>query len=167
MQDHDLRVVGGVHIGYEGIHIGPSRHYLNTLTLLAALRPQQRGVDLLSDALLGGPEPGLKAPRPGAKLALEGLGFLLTLLKDRRAEALRATREVIVERPHLAQLSLEQARKLIAEGTVRDGMIPKVECCMGAAEGGVDRAHIIDGRIRHAILLEIFTDGGVGTLIAR
>jgi acetylglutamate kinase len=67
----------------------------------------------------------------------------------------------------IPQLSVEQAQKLIAEGTIRDGMIPKVECCLGAVAGGVERAHIIDGRIRHAILLEIFTDGGVGTLITR
>ncbi len=65
------------------------------------------------------------------------------------------------------QLSLEQAKKLISEGTIRDGMIPKVDCCMSAVEGGVERAHIVDGRTRHAILLEIFTDGGVGTLITR
>lgn len=67
----------------------------------------------------------------------------------------------------LRQLPSESARKLIAEGTIRGGMIPKVECCLAAVDGGVERAHVIDGRIRHAILLEIFTDGGVGTLIAR
>jgi acetylglutamate kinase len=67
----------------------------------------------------------------------------------------------------LRQLPAESARKLIAEGTIRGGMIPKVECCLAAVDGGVERAHVIDGRIRHAILLEIFTDGGVGTLIAR
>jgi acetylglutamate kinase len=67
----------------------------------------------------------------------------------------------------VGQLSVDEAHKLIDEGTIRDGMIPKVECCVSAVEGGVERAHVVDGRIRHAILLEIFTDGGVGTLIAR
>jgi acetylglutamate kinase len=71
------------------------------------------------------------------------------------------------DRKLVRQLSADDARKLIAEGTVREGMIPKLECCIRAAEAGVERVHIIDGRIRHAILLEIFTDGGVGTLIAR
>ncbi|MBW2234613.1 MAG: acetylglutamate kinase [Deltaproteobacteria bacterium] len=71
------------------------------------------------------------------------------------------------DRKLLRQLSADDARKLIAEGTVSEGMIPKVECCIRAAEAGVERVHIVDGRIRHAILLEIFTDGGVGTLIAR
>jgi acetylglutamate kinase len=66
----------------------------------------------------------------------------------------------------IRQLSVEEARKLIAEGSIRAGMIPKVECCIDALSGGVSRTHIIDGRIVHAILLEIFTDGGVGTLLS-
>jgi acetylglutamate kinase len=64
------------------------------------------------------------------------------------------------------QLSIEEARKLIAEGTIREGMIPKIECCIDALTAGVSRTHVIDGRVPHAILLEIFTDGGIGTLIA-
>ena len=67
----------------------------------------------------------------------------------------------------IGQLSCAEARKLIQEGTIREGMIPKVECCIAAVEGGVARAHIVDGRVLHAVLLEIFTDGGVGTLITR
>jgi acetylglutamate kinase len=63
------------------------------------------------------------------------------------------------------QLSVEQVRKLIREGTIQGGMIPKVECCIEALSGGVSRAHIIDGRMLHAVLLEVFTDGGVGTLM--
>jgi acetylglutamate kinase len=63
------------------------------------------------------------------------------------------------------QLSVSDARKLIGEGVIRDGMIPKVECCIGALENGVGRTHVVDGRMLHAILLEMFTDGGVGTLI--
>jgi len=62
-------------------------------------------------------------------------------------------------------LGTEEASKQIAEGTIAGGMIPKVECCIAALEAGVASAHIIDGRIEHALLLEIFTDGGVGTLI--
>jgi acetylglutamate kinase len=66
----------------------------------------------------------------------------------------------------IRQLSVEEARKLVSEGAVREGMIPKVECCIDALSGGVARTHIVDGRIVHAILLEILTDGGVGTLVA-
>lgn len=66
----------------------------------------------------------------------------------------------------LPQLTVEETRKLIDEGAIRGGMIPKVNCCIDALEGGVSRTHIVDGRIRHAILLEMFTDeGGAGTLL--
>lgn len=66
----------------------------------------------------------------------------------------------------VSQLSVEEARKHIAEGTIREGMIPKVECCIRALAAGVSRTHIIDGRVLHAVLLEIFTDdAGVGTLL--
>jgi acetylglutamate kinase len=67
----------------------------------------------------------------------------------------------------LTRLGAEEARKAIAEGAIRGGMIPKVECCIAALDAGVASAHIVDGRIEHALLLEIFTDSGVGTLITR
>jgi acetylglutamate kinase len=65
------------------------------------------------------------------------------------------------------QLSAAEARKHIEEGTIREGMIPKVGCCIETLEAGVGSTHIVDGRMLHAILLEIFTDTGVGTLIGR
>jgi len=61
-------------------------------------------------------------------------------------------------------LSSEEARAWIADGTIAGGMIPKVNCCLDAVEHGVGRAHIIDGRVPHALLLELFTDEGVGTV---
>jgi acetylglutamate kinase len=67
----------------------------------------------------------------------------------------------------IRQLDVQEARKRMNEGSIRGGMIPKVECCITALESGVANAHIVDGRIVHALLLEIFTDGGVGTLLAR
>ena len=67
----------------------------------------------------------------------------------------------------ISRLTREEVRKLLAEGAIQGGMIPKVECCLDALAGGVDRTHIIDGRILHAVLLEVFTDVGVGTLIMR
>ncbi len=63
----------------------------------------------------------------------------------------------------LSTLKVNQARKMINEGVVAAGMIPKVECCIDALEGGVGKTHIIDGRVKHAVLLEIFTQAGVGT----
>ncbi|HEY8515215.1 MAG TPA: acetylglutamate kinase [Candidatus Binatia bacterium] len=64
-------------------------------------------------------------------------------------------------------LSTSEARRLIAEGVVNKGMIPKVECCLEALRGGVKKVHVIDGRVRHAVLLELFTDQGVGTEVRR
>ncbi len=63
------------------------------------------------------------------------------------------------------RLSADEARAAIADGSVSGGMIPKLECCIEAMAHGVNSAHVIDGRISHALLLEIFTDGGVGTLV--
>ena len=65
----------------------------------------------------------------------------------------------------LTGLSPTQATKLINNKTLKDGMLPKVQCAIEAVKGGVTGAHIIDGRVEHAVLLEIFTDKGVGTLI--
>jgi acetylglutamate kinase len=72
-----------------------------------------------------------------------------------------------VEGRVVSRLGAEEARKLIEVGTIREGMIPKVRCCIEALEGGVSSATVLDGRVLHAVLLEIFTDGGVGTLITR
>jgi acetylglutamate kinase len=62
-------------------------------------------------------------------------------------------------------MSDKDARKLIEQGVVEGGMFPKVKCCLKALKGGVRKAHIIDGRLKHAILLEVFTDEGIGTEI--
>lgn len=67
----------------------------------------------------------------------------------------------------LTGLSVRQVAKLIADKTLQGGMLPKVECALNAVKGGVNSAHIIDGRVEHAVLLEIFTDEGVGTLITK
>ena len=67
----------------------------------------------------------------------------------------------------LSTLKENQARKMIQEGVVGSGMIPKVECCINALKGGVEKTHIIDGRVKHAVLLEIFTKEGVGTEVVR
>lgn len=66
----------------------------------------------------------------------------------------------------LTGLSTAQVDELIADGTIYGGMLPKIQCALDAVKGGVTSAHIIDGRVPHAVLLEIFTDQGVGTLIS-
>jgi acetylglutamate kinase len=65
------------------------------------------------------------------------------------------------------QMTEGEVRRAIASGIVKGGMIPKLECAVHAMERGVIAAHIIDGRVPHALLLEIFTDGGVGTKLVR
>jgi len=67
----------------------------------------------------------------------------------------------------IKELSLKDARKLIADGTISGGMIPKVETCIEAIEAGVEGVVILDGKVHHAVLLELFTDHGAGTLITR
>jgi acetylglutamate kinase len=62
-------------------------------------------------------------------------------------------------------LTHQQAQEFIASGEISGGMIPKVTCCLDALSKGVGKTHIIDGRVEHAALLEIFTDAGIGTEI--
>jgi len=65
----------------------------------------------------------------------------------------------------LTGLNASRVDELIEDGTIHGGMLPKIRCALEAVESGVTSAHIIDGRVKHALLLEIFTDSGVGTLI--
>ena len=67
----------------------------------------------------------------------------------------------------LTGLSITDIDDLIADGTIEGGMIPKTQCATDALKGGVSSVHIIDGRVDHAVLLELFTDQGVGTLLVR
>ncbi|MCC7493009.1 MAG: acetylglutamate kinase [Fimbriimonadaceae bacterium] len=67
----------------------------------------------------------------------------------------------------VGRITAAEVGDLIADGTIDGGMIPKVAACLEASQGGVPRVHIIDGRIEHGLLMEIFTDRGIGTLIAK
>jgi acetylglutamate kinase len=66
----------------------------------------------------------------------------------------------------IRQTTADELEALIADGTIAGGMIPKVASCIQAVRNGVGRAHILDGRIAHVLLLEIFTDAGIGTMVA-
>ena len=91
------------------------------------------------------------------------------------AAAVKATRLLLLtdvagvldaDKRLISEITTTSARRLIAEGVISGGMIPKVETCLQALDGGVEAAVILDGRVPHAILLELFTDtSGVGTLI--
>ncbi len=65
----------------------------------------------------------------------------------------------------VARATIEETRAMIADGTISGGMIPKVEACIEAVESGAASAHMLDGRIPHVLLLELFTDAGIGTMI--
>jgi len=67
----------------------------------------------------------------------------------------------------LSVLTLQKAEQLVERGIIAGGMIPKVKACTVALEGGVSKTHIIDGRLSHALLLEIFTKEGIGTVVTR
>ena len=67
----------------------------------------------------------------------------------------------------IKELSADDARRLIADGTISGGMIPKVETCIYALEAGVEGVVILDGKVPHAVLLELLTDHGAGTLMMR
>lgn len=67
----------------------------------------------------------------------------------------------------ISELTAEQCRTLIESGNIEGGMIPKIKACIEAIEAGVPRAHILNGTIQHALLLEVFTDRGIGTMIKK
>ena len=98
------------------------------------------------------------------------------LVAGKIASALRSEKfilltdvEGVMDEKHrlIPTLNAKQAKRLIAQKIISSGMIPKVNCCLNALEEGVAKAHIIDGRVEHAILLEIFTDVGIGTQITK
>jgi len=92
------------------------------------------------------------------------------------AEALRAEKLILLtdvdgvrsgDGSFMRSITAADAEQMIADGVITEGMIPKVRCGLDALAGGVKKVHMIDGRSRHAVLLEIFTDQGIGTEIAR
>lgn len=95
------------------------------------------------------------------------------------AEALRATKLILLTdvrgifrypddpKTLIATIPTAECETMISEGVISGGMIPKARACLQALKGGVEKAHIVDGRIPHALLLEIFTDRGIGTQIVR
>ena len=95
-------------------------------------------------------------------------GYIAGALKAKRLLLLTDVPGVLDKNKKLiAEMSVNDVRKLIADGTISGGMIPKVETCITALEQGVEGVVILDGKERHAVLLELFTDHGAGTLIHR
>jgi acetylglutamate kinase len=118
-----------------------------------------------------------------ASVARDAAGGRLNINADsaagRVAAAVEAEKLVVVSDTHgiladledpdsrLSSADKSQIKRMIDSGIITDAMFPKVEACLGAIDGGVKKAHIIDGRIPHSLLLEIYTDKGIGTEIVR
>jgi acetylglutamate kinase len=98
------------------------------------------------------------------------------LVAGKMAEVLKAEKLILLTNTQglldkagklLTGLTLERVDELVADGTITGGMLPKIACALDAVKSGVNSSHIIDGRVPHAVLVELFTDQGVGTLIRR
>jgi acetylglutamate kinase len=92
-------------------------------------------------------------------------GAIAVALRAEKLLLLTDTPGVMHNSETLTRLTPADVRKLKSNGVISGGMIPKADCAVAAVEAGVQAAHIIDGRVPHALLLEIFTDTGVGTMI--
>ena len=92
-------------------------------------------------------------------------GAIASALKAEKLILLTDTPGVLIEGKTVTGLSPDSVQRHIESGGITGGMLPKVQCCIDSLKAGIRSAHIIDGRVAHAVLLEIFTDTGVGTLI--
>jgi acetylglutamate kinase len=108
----------------------------------------------------------------------DGLSYNINadLVAGKVAEVLQAEKLILLtnieglvdkEGQLLTGLDTKTVDALIEDGTIHGGMLPKIDCALDAVKGGVRTAHIIDGRVPHAVLVELFTDEGIGTLIRR
>ena len=105
----------------------------------------------------------INADTAAAQLAQALHAEKLILLTDVRG-LLRESKD---EESLIHEIHVEEVPELIADGTISGGMIPKMECCVEAIVGGVERVHILDGRIPHSILIELLSDRGIGTMLKR
>ncbi len=103
----------------------------------------------------------VNADTAAAKLAVALGASKLILLTDVRG-LLRDPKD---ESTLIEEVGLSEVPRLVREGVIQGGMIPKIECCVEAARSGVERTHILDGRIPHSILIELLSDKGIGTMI--
>jgi acetylglutamate kinase len=112
----------------------------------------------------------------GVGLGGETYNINADLVAGRIAGALRAEKLILLtdiegvkdkQGRLISTIDVQRAPDLINDGTISGGMIPKINCCIDAIGEGVHKAHIIDGRVEHACLLEIFTDRGIGTAVGR
>lgn len=166
--------------GRDGALAHAEKHYLERngkenvdLGRVGAVKPGGVNVQVLNTLKQGGFIPVI------APVGFDATGNSLNINADTMAGAIAAalgaeklllltdTPGVMHDGKTLTRLSPTDVKRLKADGIISGGMIPKVDCAVSAVENHVNAAHIIDGRVRNALLLEIFTDSGVGTMIVR
>jgi acetylglutamate kinase len=137
------------------------------------VKPEGVNVDMLTALKQGGFIPVI-APvafdKDGNSLNVNAdtmAGAIAAALRAEKLLLLTDTSGVMHEGKTLTRLTPADVKKLKMDSVISGGMIPKTDCAVSAVESGVNAAHIIDGRVPHALLLEIFTDTGVGTMILR
>jgi acetylglutamate kinase len=149
----DLGFVGEV----EQINPTVIRHYLASTDYIHIPVIVPIGIDAEGHSL------NINADTVAAELAVAIHAKKLVLLTN----VAGVMRDPSNEKTLISQLTPEEAQKLIQEGVIKKGMIPKVEACLKAIQGGVERAHILKGTTPHVLLLEILMESGVGTMIER
>jgi len=155
MPDPESNLMKAVDIGYVGDPIEVNPHI----------------VDVISNSDLIPVIAPVGISRDGETLNINADTFASALAARMKAKRLLLLTDVAgvldKERNLISQLTIEEARQLIKDGTISGGMIPKIEGCIEVVEAGVEAVVIIDGRVPHCVLLELFTAHGVGTLLGR
>jgi acetylglutamate kinase len=153
--DPESNLMKAVDIGYVGDPVEINPHIVNVMAesdLIPVIAP-------------------LAISRDGETLNINADTFASALAARVKAKRLLLLTDVAgvldKDKRLIPQLSIEEARTLVRNGTIRDGMIPKVEGCIEVVEAGVEGVVILDGRVPHCVLLELFTTHGVGTLVER
>jgi acetylglutamate kinase len=146
----DLGLVGETErVNPEIIHILSERGYIPVVSPIGLSR-SGASLNLNADTVAGDLAAALKAKK-------------LIILTDVPG----VLRDLSDESSVIRELKTTQIKALVKKGVISGSMLPKVDACRRALLGGVEKAHIIDGRLKHAILLELFTDEGIGTMIVR
>jgi acetylglutamate kinase len=146
---------------------GPKRVDVGQVGEVESVDPQIL-VDLTSNRYIPVIAP-IGVDRKGATYNINADLVAAAVARALKAEKLLVLTDVAgildAKRARIPTLSRKDIQRLIKSGTITSGMLPKVQACLTAVEGGVAKAHIIDGRVPHALLLEIFTKEGIGTEI--
>lgn len=144
----DLGLVGEIEkINPEIIETLTSQGYIPVLAPIG-LSSEGKSLNLNADTVAGDIAAALKAKK---LIILTDVPGVMKDLKN--------------EKSLIRELKISQVNNLLKKGILRGSMTPKIKACKKAVEGGVEKAHIIDGRVKHAILLELFTDEGIGTMV--